>query len=223
MKGVIFKFNHVLFRDFDRQKRAWRLFALAEFYKYISDTEFDQYVYGQSYKSVMEYLAGYPLTNQEVKEYALKQEIVYQILWRKAKEDLTLTCGAEFLLNELKERKIPRLLIMESQRANLDFYIENYGINKWFTKESILCVDNIVPGRTGSDFYVHILQEMNLTGKNYLVFEDSTSGVNAAKQAEIGRVVAIVPYKEHHIYESLHEVDDVIENFHEFNRFLLSE
>ena len=223
MKGVIFKFNHVLFRDLDRQKRAWRFFAIAEFYKYISESEFEKYVYGQSYKSVMEYLAGNPLSNLEVKELALKQQIVYQIIWRKDKENICLACGAEFLLNEFKERKIPRFLVIEAQKDTLDFYIKSFGINRWFSKENIICVDDIVPGRTDIDFYIHTLQVINSTGKNCLVFEDTVPGVIAAKQADMGKIVAIAPYNKHYIFECLHEVDDVIENFHDFNRFLLSE
>ncbi len=221
MKGVIFRFNGILFQDSDKRKRAWMLFSLMEFYRDISHLDFEKCVYGQSYKTVMEYLAGRHLSDPEVQELAEKQEEMCRILSREDKAHISLACGAEFLLNELKERKIPRFLVIETNKPDLGFYIENLRINEWFSPENIICVDNIVPGRPGLDFYVRAIKGFNLSGENCIVFEDSVTGIHAAQKAGIGNIVVIAPHNKQYIFESMHEVDDVIGNFHEFNRFLL--
>ncbi len=221
MNGVIFQFNRILFEDSNRQKRAWKLFALMEFYRDISHLEFDKYVYGQNYKSIMEYLAGSPLSDKEAQELTEKEEVVYRVLCEEDKAHISLACGAEFFLNELKERNIPRLLVIESKKPDLDFYFRNFKINEWFMQENIIYVDSLVPGKTNTDFYVQAIQAINLPGENCLVFEDTVSGIHAAKNAGIGQIVVIVPYNNQYIFENMQEVDDVIGNFHEFNRFLL--
>ncbi len=223
MKGVIFRFNRILSQDFGRQKRAWMLFSLMEFYKDISQLDFDKYVYGQSYQSIMEYMAGRPLSDTEVWELAEKQEEMYRILCREDKAHISLACGAEFLLSELKERKIPRLLVVESKKADFDFYIENFGMNEWFSQESIICEDNFVPGKPNKDIYERAIQAINLPGKNCLVFEDTVSGIHAAKKAGIGKIVVIAPQMDQYIFENMREVEEVIGNFHEFDRILLSD
>lgn len=223
MNGVIFKLNRILFQDSDKQKIAWMVFARMEFHRDISHLDFDIYVYGQSYKSVMEYLADRPLTNRKVTELVEKQEAVYRTLCKEDKAHFSLTCGAAFLLNELKERHIPRLLVIESDKSNYDFYRENFRIDEWFSPKDIMYVDNIVPGKPDSDFYVRAIQEINLPGENCIVFEHTISGIRAAKKAGIGKVVAIVPRNKQYVFENMNEVDDVIGNFHEFDRFLLNE
>lgn len=221
MKGVIFKFNRILFQDTDKQKRAWMLFSLMEFFRDISHLDFDKYVYGQSYKSVMEYIAGRTLSDREVEELAEKQESMYRILCPEDKAHISLACGAEFLLNELKERQIPRLIIIGSKKSDLDFYIANFKINEWFSQKNIMYVDNIVPGKPDIDFYVRAIQAINLPGENCIVFEDTVSGVHAAKKAGIGKIIVVAPKNKQYIFESMNEIDDIIVNFHEFNMLLL--
>ncbi len=84
-----------------------------------------------------------------------------------------------------------------------------------------MCIDNIVPGKPDLDFYVRSIQAINLPGKNCIVFEDTVSGVQAAKKAGIGKIIVVAPKNKQYIFESMNEIDDIVVNFHEFNRFLL--
>lgn len=132
-----------------------------------------------------------------------------------------MTCGAEYFLDELNERQIPRFLIIESKNKDLDFYFENFGINKWFSHEKIICVDNIVPGKPDKSFYDKVVHSISLPVKNCIVLENSISGIYAAKEAGIGEIIVITSEDKKYTFEYMSEIDDVITNFHEFNRLLL--
>ena len=80
MKNVIFKFDGITIQDITEQKRAWMLFSLMEFYKDISQLDFEKYINGHSYKAVLEYIAGRTLSDREVEELAEKQKSIYRSL-----------------------------------------------------------------------------------------------------------------------------------------------
>jgi len=223
IKGVIFKLNGILFQDANKQKRAWMLFSLMEFFRDISHLDFDKYVYGQSYKSVMEYIGGRPLSNRKAEELAQKQECIYKMLCMEDRAHISLTYGAEFLLNELKERQIPRLLVIGTKKSNLDFYIESFKINEWFSQKNIIWADKFVPGKPDKDFYARAIQAINMPGENCIVFEDTVSGVQAAKKAGIGKIIVVAPKNKQYIFENMNEIDDIIVSVCEVNRFLLYE
>lgn len=223
MKGVIIKLNRILEQDYGRQKRSWMLFSLMEFCRDISHLDFERDIYGRSHKSVMEFIAGKPLSGRQVQEYTKEREELYRILCREEKAHNILACGAEAFLNELKERRIPRLLVIETNQPEWDFYIEQFESCEWFSRDNTIFTDVIAPGVTDYKFYSRAINTINLPGKNCLAFEDTVPGIGAAKKAGIGKVIVIAPCNRQSVFESMQDVDDVIGNFNQFNRVLLNE
>ena len=222
MKGVIIKLNRILNQDYGRQKRSWMLFSLMEFCRDISHLDFEKDIYNRSHKSVMEFLAGKPLSGRQVQEYTKEREELYRILCREEKTHNLLACGAEAFLNELKERRIPRLLIIESNQPEWNFYFKQFELFEWFSQDTTIFTDVIEPGVPDYRFYSRAINTIHLPGKNCLAFEDSVSGISAAKKAGIGKIVVIAPCNRQSVFESMQDVD-VIGNFNQFNRLLLNE
>lgn len=121
MMGVIFDFNGTLFFDGEQQERAWRLFAREAFGKEISDGEFRECVHGRNNDFTMQHLAGKALSARQVDEYVEEKETIYRRLCREDPARFHLALGAEELLDELRERGIPRTIATASRRGNVDF------------------------------------------------------------------------------------------------------
>ena len=187
MMGVIFDFNGTLFFDGEQQERAWRLFAREAFGKEISDGEFRECVHGRNNDFTMQHLAGKALSARQVDEYVEEKETIYRRLCRKDAARFHLALGAEELLDELRERGIPRTIATASRRGNVDFYIESFRLERWFDVEKLVYDDGTILGKPAPDFYLRAAETLGLEPKNCIVFEDAVSGLRAAAAAGAGK------------------------------------
>ena len=223
MRGVIFDFNGTLFFDGEQQERAWRLFAREAFGKEISEEEFQECVHGRNNDFIMQRLSERSLSARQVDEYVEAKETIYRRLCREDLARFHLALGAEELLDELRERGIPRTIATASRRKNVDFYIESFGLERWFDAERIVYDDGTILGKPAPDFYLRAAEALGLQPKDCIVFEDAVSGLRAAAAAGAGKVIALAPEERRAAFERMSEVYEVIPNFHEFDRLLLRE
>lgn len=148
---------------------------------------------------------------------------IYRQLCRSDRLHFRLTSGAVWLFNDLKDRNIPRTIAIASHRATVDFYFENFHLDKWFEIEKIIYDDGTIPRKPNSNFYIRAANAINMPPKDCIVFESTLSGILSAYNAGIGKVIAIAPRNHQLIFEQMKEVYEVIANFHEFDRMLLRE
>ena len=152
-----------------------------------------------------------------------EKETIYRRLCRKDAARFHLALGAEELLDELRERGIPRTIATASRRGNVDFYIESFRLERWFDVEKLVYDDGTILGKPAPDFYLRAAETLGLEPKNCIVFEDAVSGLRAAAAAGAGKVIAVAPEERREAFERMPEVYEVIPNFHEFDRLLLRE
>ncbi|MBV7273984.1 HAD hydrolase-like protein [Clostridium sp. PL3] len=144
-------------------------------------------------------------------------------LCRSYRLNFRLTSGAVWLFNDLKDRNIPRTITTISPRSTVNFYFENFHLDKWFEIEKIIYDDSIILRKPNSNFYLRAAQAINMPPEDCIIFESTLSGIISAYNAGIGKVIAIAPRNHQLIFEQMKEVYDVIANFHEFDRMLLRE
>lgn len=137
------------------------------------------------------------------------------------KDDFKPRCGAGFLLRELGKRQIEFLLFLENEELNLNRYLVNYNLNNYFRSENIVRSKDTAADKIDSNFYQKIIKQYGLEAEKCIVFENNISGIVAARKAGIGSIVVLVSAAERYRYLNLSGVDDVISNFHQFNRLLL--
>ena len=80
-----------------------------------------------------------------------------------------------------------------------------------------------IPGKPAPDIYEIAAKNLNLSPSECIVVEDAVSGIAAAKNAGIGKIIAIGPREKHDFLMSLEGVTETITNFYEFNREVLYE
>ena len=136
-------------------------------------------------------------------------------------ENFELAPGAIELLDYLKENNIPRTIATMSEWDNVEFYIKNFHLEKWFDIDKIVYSDGTIPGKPAPDIFLIASQKLGLEPKECVVIEDAIAGINSAKSAGIGKIVAIASLEPIEFYKNMDGLTQIIKNFDEFDRSML--
>lgn len=214
--GVIFDFNGTLFWDTDKQTSAW--IAMAEKLRGypVSDHEMATFILGRPNKVTMGYLAGKLLSDEEGEALSQEKEVIYRELCRKDAKNVKLAPGAIDLLNYLTENNIACTIATGSEISNVNFYFEVFQLEKWFDFDKVVYDDGLLPGKPFPEIYLKSAENLGLAPEQCIVFEDADAGIEAARRANIGKIIAIGPQEAHNRLRELKGVNMVIGEFTEF-------
>lgn len=218
MKGIIFDFNGTLFWDSKLHYDAWREFSKELRGYEFTDEEMRDNMFGHTNADIIEYAIGRKPSEDMVQKYAHEKESLYRKRCLLDKENFKLAPGAEDFLDFLKENNIPRTIATMSEWDNVEFYIKEFQLAKWFDIDKIVYSDGKIPGKPAPDIFLIAAKRLSLQPKDCLVIEDAIAGINAAKAAGIGEIYAIASMEPDEFYKNIDGVDKIIHNFNEIDR-----
>lgn len=192
-KAVIFDFNGTLFFDTEKHIKAWEKYAESIVGRPLTDDE-NAAIIGRSNQFILEFLLGRLPTDEELKAMGEEKEAVYRSMCLEDLENFHLAEGVECFLTSLRENNIPLTIATSSPLSNIEFYFENMGIGKWFDVDKIVYDNGCIKGKPEPDIYIAAAKKLGISPEDAIVFEDSFSGIKAAKAAGIGKVVAVASY-----------------------------
>lgn len=219
-KGIIFDFNGTLYWDSAKHKQAWRDYSEKLRGTPFSDEEMLKYMFGRTNEQIIKYAIGKQPTPKMVEELGQEKEALYRQMCLEDIENLHLAKGVENFLDFLKENNIPRTIATMSDWLNVDFYIKNFHLEKWFDIDKIVFSNGKIPGKPAPDIYEIAAEKIGLSPQDCIVVEDALSGIEAAKAANIGKIVAICSEEPPELYKSIPCVSLIINDFDEFDRNL---
>jgi beta-phosphoglucomutase-like phosphatase (HAD superfamily) len=190
-RGIIFDFNGVLFSDGDLQEKSWQVMARRLRGREMTREEFDLHMHGRSNAYVLSYLAGREITGEELAELIEAKESLFRRLCLETPDRMKLAAGAPDLLAWLELARIPRTIATSSGIRNVEFYIEQLHLERWFEVEKIIYDDGVRPGKPAPDMYLAAARNIGVDPGSAVVVEDAASGVMAAQAAGIGYIVGI--------------------------------
>lgn len=218
MNGVIFDFNGTLYWDSQLHYDAWE-----EYSKMLRGTAFTyeemrDKMFGHTNEDIIEYAIGKKPSKEMVEKYAKEKEAVYRKRCLLDKENFKLAPGAVEFLDFLKENNIPRTIATMSEWDNVEFYIKEFNLAKWFDLDKIVYSNGKIPGKPAPDIFLIAAKKIGLNPKDCLVFEDAIAGINAAKSAGIGKIIAVDSMEPVEFYQSIDGLSAIIKNFNEVDR-----
>jgi HAD superfamily hydrolase (TIGR01509 family) len=175
------------------------------------------HVHGRPNSYTLEYLLLRTLAAHELERLSEEKEAIYRRLCLAAEDRFCLSPGAAPLLDWLAAHDVPRAIATASGRANVDFFRVHLGLDRWFDPRAIVYDDGTLRGKPAPDVYrraVHVLAGRPAPS-GCVVIEDSLSGLEAARAAGIGLVVALGPPGEHAALAAVPGVSLVIESLAE--------
>ncbi len=218
MKGIIFDFNGTLFWDSQLHLDAWREYSKKLRGTPFTDDEMFKYMFGRTNEDIIEYAIGQKPDKALVEKFANEKEAEYRTMCLKRPQDLKLAPHAEEFLNFLKAHHIPRTIATMSEWCNVEFYIEQFHLEKWFDLEKIVYSDGKIPGKPAPDIYLIAAQNLGLNPGECIVIEDALSGIQAAKSAGIGKIIAIASREPVEFYKDVEGVSQIITDFSMIDR-----
>ncbi len=219
-KGIIFDFNGTLYWDSAKHKETWRQYSKKLRGTPFSDDEMLKYMFGRTNEQIIKYAIGKQPTPEMVEKYGQEKEALYRKMALEDTETFHLAKGAESFLDFLKENNIPRTIATMSDKTNVDFYIEHFHLDKWFDIDRIVYSDGIIPGKPAPDIYEIAAKKLGLLPSECIVVEDAISGIDSAKDAGIGKIIAICSEESPELYKNISCVTGIINDFDEFDKSL---
>ena len=222
MKGIIFDFNGTLFWDSQLHYDAWREYSALLREKPFTNEEMRDKMFGHTNSDIIEYLIGHKPSQEIVNKYGKEKESVYRKRCLSEPDKFKLAPGAIELLDFLKENKIPRTIATMSEWDNVEFYIKEFHLEKWFDIDKIVFSDGTIPGKPAPDIFLIAAEKIGLKPEDCVVIEDAVAGINSAKSAGIGKIIAIASLEPVEFYQDMSGIYKIIKNFNEFDKSLLT-
>ena len=219
-KGVIFDFNGTLFFDSEKHLEAWREFSAKLRGTPFSDEEMRNYMFGRTNKDIIAYAIGKEPSAELVEKLADEKESLYRARCRAEGDKCKLAPYAVNFLDYLKANNIPMTIATMSEKDNVDFYIEHFQLEKWFDLTKIVYSDGTIKGKPAPDIYQIAAAKLGLAPSECIVIEDAVSGIESARAAGIGKIVAIASMEPVELYKKIPAVNMIIKDFSNFEEIL---
>ena len=190
MQSVIFDFNGTMYQDKEYHKLAWIRFAHDLGFD-ITEETFYKHMYGPTNASIFRWLYGRELPKDEVERLADGKERAYRQICVEHPDELHLTDGLTEALDIMKDKGINMTIATASYRANVDFYMDVFGLGRWFDYDKILCDDGTVPQKPDPAIYCMAAKLIGVTPEECMIVEDSMPGYRAAYAAHAKEIAMI--------------------------------
>jgi HAD superfamily hydrolase (TIGR01509 family) len=219
MRSFIFDFNGTLFRDTEFHRIAWTQF-MANHGIAISDDDFRQKMNGPGNDVILRRFFGSGPSDEEITALSEEKERIYRaiVLADPARE--ALAPGAVEMLDALKARQAPCCVATASIRANVDFYMEELGLKRWFDYKHIFYMTGELPGKPDPAIYRAAMQRLGYRPDDTFVVEDSLTGIQSATSAGVGGIIVIGETVPPEALTRMPGVVAHIQDFFGFERFL---
>jgi beta-phosphoglucomutase-like phosphatase (HAD superfamily) len=211
-KGIVFDFNGVLWWDSHLQVEAWQRCAETLRGRGFSEDELTIHMHGRTNRYVFSYLLEREVAGEELLTLIDQKESAYRRLCLAQGELFALSPGAENLLTFLVVNQVSHTIATASERTNLDFFVAHLELSRWFRIADIVYDDGLLPGKPAPDIYLRAAQNLGLKPCDCVVIEDAYSGIQAARSAGIGHIIAIGPRSTHDKLRDIEGVNEVVEN-----------
>ncbi len=219
IKGWIFDFNGTLLFDSPAHSDAWKAFLASKGIS-VSEEEMRRDVQGRPNPVILRHFFG-ELSVEEIKRYSAEKEEAYRETCLKENSWFHLADGVEEMFTLLKEKEIPFTIATSSQWDNVSFYFEHLGLSRWFTPSSLVFDNGKMPGKPAPDIYLKAMALLGLQPEECTVFEDSLSGIGAARAAGAGKIIAVDSDLSEETLLKVQGVSSVVHDFRWAEKLLL--
>lgn len=183
MNGVIFDFNGTLFLDNDKHVKAWNKIAMELRGTGITEEELHTKMNGVNNKYIIRYLNSGKEDDELEAKYSSLKEQYYRRFCQEDTKNFHLIEGAVQLFDQLKQKNIPFTIASASIKDNIDFFVENFQLDRWIDPETIVYDNGQYKDKEA--MFIQAARNIHVPVDQICVIEDSLAGVNASIKAGI--------------------------------------
>lgn len=190
MLNCIFDFNGTMIFDENIQKRSWITFLSNSINRDVTEEEFQKYVHGRNVIETLEYFFQKEFSIKEAQVIAEEKEKIYRKMCLES-DEFRLAPGLIDFLDFLKESQTPRTIATASAYENTKFFFEQLYLDEWFDFSKVVYDDGKIKGKPEPDLFLKAANKLDIAIENCVIFEDSISGIEAAKRSNCKKIVMI--------------------------------
>jgi beta-phosphoglucomutase len=176
LQAVIFDMDGVIVDSHPIHKKAWRRF-LDSVGKEVPEEDLDFILDGRKKEDILRHFLG-DLSSEEIHRLGHEKELLFR---EEARAQLRPVEGVEQLLNSLSRANIKLGVASSGSDSRVNFVLRQLHLLEYFS--AIVAGDEVSAGKPDPAIFRLTSQKLDVAPNEILVFEDSVSGVKAARAA----------------------------------------
>lgn len=181
--ALIFDMDGVIIDSNPYHRRAWEIFNHR--YGVAMTEEMHLRMYGKRNDQIVRDFFGTLLTEEEVAERGAAKEALYRDLVADRLEEALVPGLRDFLEHH---SDVPMGLASNAEPLNVNYLLDRAGLRKYF--RVVVDGHQVTHPKPHPEVYLLAAKRLGVHGTNCIVFEDSYSGIEAARSAGM-RVIGV--------------------------------
>ncbi|TNF41915.1 MAG: HAD family phosphatase [Cytophagales bacterium] len=202
-KAVIFDMDGVICHTNPFHSQAFKIF-FEKRNLFPTEEEFQEHMYGKNNGYILSHFLGREIKGQELEELEFEKESLFREIYQHHVEPIS---GFMPFFQSLKDAGFRLGVATSAPFANLELI--GGRLDLFPNLHSALASEHVTKHKPNPEVYLKTASNLNLAPEDCVVFEDSFSGVSAAKNAGM-KVVGVLSS---HTKEQLPICDLYIENY----------
>ncbi len=150
------------------------------------------------------------IEREGIAKLASEKEAIYREIYASRIQPVE---GLTDLLKEFKSRGIKCAVGSSGCRENVEFVIESCGIKEYF--DVLIYSDLVTRCKPDPEIYDMAISKLGIKPDQALIFEDALAGIESAKAANAGKIIALATTSPAESFKDISGIDRVITNFRE--------
>lgn len=206
--AAIFDMDGVISHTNPYHAEAFRAFFKNHNVGQATEEEFEQHMYGKHNSYIMQHFFKRPISPEELRTLEFEKEQLFRVIY---KEHVAPIKGLIEFLQELKNEGFKLAVATSAPKENMDLILDELKI--WDLFSSTLSSEDVKLHKPHPEVYLKSAENLGMPIEQCIVFEDSFSGITAARNAGM-KVVAVLST---HKKEELPPSDTYIKNYTEIS------
>jgi len=190
-QAIVFDFNGTLLWDMDLHEQVWFDVARRHLGRELTQQEWVHGFVGRTNAEIWPFVLGRPVGADEAEALSEEKEAAYRRLLVSTPERVALVEGAAELFDLCLDQGIKIAIGTAAGRTNKDFYVEVFGLHRWFQPDHIVYDDGTMPGKPHPALFATAMDRLRARPDRCIVVEDGILGIQAARAAGAGKVYGI--------------------------------
>jgi beta-phosphoglucomutase len=204
LQAVIFDMDGVIVDSHPVHTKAWRRF-LDSVGKEVTEDDLAFILEGRKKEDILRHFLG-ELSPEEIERLGHEKELLFR---EEARAELRPVQGVEQILENFSQAGIKLGVASSGSDSRVHFVLQKLRLTDYFA--AIVAGDDVVLGKPDPAIFRLTSQKLDVVPKEILVFEDSVSGVKAAKAAGMRCVGLAEPSRAPALLEA--GADHIIDHF----------
>ena len=204
LQAVIFDMDGVIVDSHPVHTKAWRRFLDSQG-KQVTEDDLAFILEGRKKEDILRHFLG-ELSPKEIETLGHKKELLFR---EEARAELRPVLGVEQILENFSQAGIKLGVASSGSDSRVHFVLQKLRLTDYFA--AIVAGDDVILGKPDPAIFRLTSQKLDVDPKEILVFEDSVSGVKAAKAAGMRCVGLAEPNRAPALLEA--GADHIIDHF----------